>query len=707
MKDYDRDILQDLWKVRTSIHHIRDNHKQGRSLESKYLEGGGDRSTSPSPCHTPDLIKDVSFTDTLSSKAGSVQAPLHLTSDYHPSPPPPPPSSSPPSSSLVDTDKDQTSTVNDHKATNSSSGGDEGGAEYKSSDDNILEEFFGSTEFDRLNQLKLGLDFENVEGEASTTRDKSDQSASPSSISLGSTSISSSVVGTSSQLLQSHTNSEPSSQINGIEVDVVSEMQKLRLKLQESTIAELAELDRQFAPKYDLNADGNHSRQGSLDSSIPPAVSAQAVQSGRGHTRQYSLPIDPSTLPKSRVTPQPIPPQNYQLATGHHHHHNATTAPPQQPARSPLSFLNRATTYESSSLDRRSSSKSRSPTPPYLYAHVRQGSGGSGSSGSGTFSPPPLGPSVNAMSNYQYHPPSQANPAAGSSSSSYQQAPGSPTSPKSFNTPPPIRVSPSVNQPQYYSFRQSRSGSEPPQPPQQYKILGRMHSTEGAAPGNQSSAGAAHHRLPPRPSSGKVTGMSRVRNMVQQGGQVLPDTIQVSAAGGGGGGGGGGRVQGRPQSARTHYSTQVVKKKHSPEVKPTDNPQQLFHMRNGYPTATVGPAMYDRLQPGTSSSNNSTDFDQPELKSVVRGGYQKPYIKPKLEPRVSAPLRQNSSGNNSVPVHPEGEIQPYMTSGELAAQFKYTPFTENRFRTGSVGVGGPQTSARHVKQNSLPEQTWC
>ena len=54
LQTYDRDILQELWKIRTGIHEIREGHKQALTEENKDQDDtSSERSLSPSSLKQP------------------------------------------------------------------------------------------------------------------------------------------------------------------------------------------------------------------------------------------------------------------------------------------------------------------------------------------------------------------------------------------------------------------------------------------------------------------------------------------------------------------------------------------------------------------------------------------------------------------------------------------------------------------------------
>jgi len=119
LKNYDRDILKELWKVRTNIHEIREGHKEALDEEKKYLEdSSSERSTSPA-----------------SLQRSSVE----------------PPSLSPSPDSAKEANSSRFSTL-EMKPPNHLQ---------KEADDHVLESFFGVEQVDKLNKFKKSISVEN------------------------------------------------------------------------------------------------------------------------------------------------------------------------------------------------------------------------------------------------------------------------------------------------------------------------------------------------------------------------------------------------------------------------------------------------------------------------------------------------------------------------------------------------------------------
>lgn len=249
----------------------------------------------------------------------------------------------------------------------------------------MLEEFFGSDQLTKLNQLKTTLGEEdNFDGDQ------------PPEMELK-------LRGKEQKLkIPINPNFGPIDR-NRMSYDVASEMEQLRARIQERARIELEDLDKKYSPKlahpgFGLLESSNHSRQGSLDSSIPQSGSNPShppTTTATKHSRQASLPVffDTASVTTNITKKSPT----LQLKT---------------------------------QVEKSGEKEMLSPSPPLNYVHVRQTSGGSSSSfGSGTVSPPLIL----------------------SSSTSSQQRQQSGLMP--YSTPPLIR-SPQRNIPQFQSLRE-------------------------------------------------------------------------------------------------------------------------------------------------------------------------------------------------------------------------------------------------------------
>ena len=365
LQSYDRDILQELWRIRSNVHEIRDSQQRQLKEESKYLSTG-------------------SLSDTaseLSVSSSSLKRNISLGDQHSLSP-------SPDSLLHLKTSQLSTGSVNIVPPVHLQ----------KESDDQLLADFFGSEQVVKLNEFKktfIGQDDSSTAAGGDiieiTTSAPPPELPFTTRTNLG---ISSNPVLRSAPNLAKRSDDTVPLRVNGNggknrpPSDVVSEMQKLRLRLQATALQELADFDKQFSPLlvsqpssgFPTGGEGKagHTRQWSLDYTAKGNRYWQSSdhlappQMYGGHARQNSLPIDPNAV---------VANANYgmdrtSLTSG------AVQHPPR--TRSP-------TSYDSHSLERTRSPSSRSPTPPHPYGHARQSSLGSASSGSGTFSPPPPG----------------------------------------------------------------------------------------------------------------------------------------------------------------------------------------------------------------------------------------------------------------------------------------------------------------------------
>ncbi len=616
-------------------------------------------------------------------------------------------------------------------------------------DDQVLADFFGTFQLGKLNQLKKGFSVETEEENRTVAEDASAEGGSglnangASSTTLHASSSQPSVDGRPPGEVQGTANHEPVS-------DMVSEMQKLRMRLQEETRQELAAIDRQFSPKLfarqiprlghgrqssvdigsmrrsQLNpADGSglpqHAREGSLDSSIPNPVGGSLleasfegsrVHSSGSHARQSSLPVE--NIGSNKVS----------LPSGFQHGRVAARSP------SPRLISPGGTHYDSYSLERtRSPSRnSRSPTPPYVGGHFLQGSIGSSGGGGGNFSPPHALPST-VTTSYQPQP----------------QARVSPDRSSPYNTPPLSRA---VRVQQYHpqqNLRQAAvtSVAKPPPGP------GYSRVPSGGTVSSVGSQGNLSQQPPlPRSTSGglPVGGHGHVQQPRRvSGGSQLPPSAVVGSGNGLRGGVYGSldlkQSSNKPISnvrnglasvprhlpstgTTTHYSTSVIRgKKHKlpharsvGELPPASVGTQYDHLRGSGQMPS-----YDRL--GPQISNPKSELDQPEQRGLPRAVYRQqsasfvgkssrgPLPNPPLRngptPGI-APVSMTGRGYNGAPVYPEA-IEPYMTSASVKQQmhpFMYKPYSDKSRHSSSAtrhNVDKRPGSGNY----DMSEQTWC
>ena len=616
----------------------------------------------------------------------------------------------------------------------------------KDTDDHILESFFGTEQVDKLNQFKKSISVDSQEANQlqGNSNKKNPRPKIPVNPNLGhgfrpSLGLVSNKFSASSPLLPSPAvKRQYSSEKREVVGDVVSEMQKLRLRLQETTRQELAEIDRKYSPKLshqglfgsDLSGQGNHARQGSLDDSSQATSQPITVS----HVRYGSVPVDPSKLLNdTNFKASSISPHVSSERLGFHH--------------------------GSPSLERSRSSSSRSPTPPLQYGHIRQRSTGSVSSGNMSFSPPPVSGTISPLGfGFQYPPlPVQRQQ---SPPDMQQGGGGRAVSPKPFTIPPsPNRASPPVHnqQPPYpNSFKQplpTATGKPPP-------IPAKMHRSEisTAAQLNPPTGQPATRLSPPatqfnqpvpysnppvpqsvapphpgyqrKPRSSQTTGRMQSKS---RGDELQQNTGYQST---------GSLGSKRPSSARgrTHYSTDVIGRRRrsgdsnklplarSVDDIPKHQKEQPQEVRNGYPRTAADSPLYDRLMPPGSRSS-STSPDQSEQKNIPKthrsvvppSSNRMHRSPPPLQPLTAdttgvsrlanLPSAPNVFSNeNSAAVYPE-DIQPYMTSRQAKSQFVYTPFSQDSKTHGSIhsNLNSTSTSRKLDKNNPLTpaEQTWC
>ena len=626
----------------------------------------------------------------------------------------------------------------------------------KDTDDHILESFFGTEQVDKLNQFKKSISVDSQDANQLQGRDTSSKKNARPKIPLNpnlghgfrpSLANVSAKFSSSSPLLPSHAvRRQYSSEKKEAVGDVVSEMQKLRLRLQETTRQELAEIDRKYSPKLshqglfgsDLSVQGNHVRQGSLDGSSQ--VTSQPITVS--HVRYGSVPVDPSKL---------LNDTNFKASSISPH----------------VSSERLRFHQDSTSFERPRSSSSRSPTPPLQYGHIRQRSSGSVSSGSMSFSPPPVSGTVSPLGFSFQYPPSPAQRQQQSPTDMQQGGSGRAVSPKQFPVPPsPNRAPPPVynQQPSYpNSFKQplpTATGKPPPIPAKMHRgersPAAQLSSSTGQlnqpatrmnppatqlnqpVPYSNPLASQSNHSVVPphpgyqrKPHGSQTTGRmqsNKIRGDVSQQNANYPSTGSLGSKRPGSGGGRGSTV---------HYSTDVVGRRRRggdgnklPLARSVDNiakhqKEQPQEVRNGYPRTSGDSPIYDRLMPPGSRSS-STSPDQPEQKSMPRTQgsvvppssnriYRSPSPRqppnahnPNLPQVVAAP--NVFSNENSAAVYPE-DIQPYMTSKQAKAQFVYTPFSQDSKKHGSIqsSLNSTSTSRKLDKNNPLTpaEQTWC
>lgn len=748
LKDYDRDILNELWKIRSGIQDIQKAHKQSEEVENKYLDVSiPDRSPSPEEIPQDDNTEDkeaymLPQRKYVSAKKSSPKALPGPAQSHTPIECTPPPSEQPMPPSQRCNTLDLMRTAPSH---------------LMPTDDQLLEEFFGHDQVDKLNRFKKSLEDEKTKKE----EDERQYEA------LLRKNV--------QQKLQIPVN--PNRKSARYSYDVASEMEQLRARLHETAFKELEEFDKKFSPKLirpgisSASGEPSHSRQGSLDSSYPlqHSMGHSPQLAEAQHRRDYSLPVymDPS----SAGSPQ-----------------SGSSCSSPFTTRSATQFLqrNQGGWARGELID----SNLRSPSPPLQYNHIRQLSGGSNSSGSGTFSPPPNPVAVTSSTTKQ--PSSLLSgggaalsynmPRYGGSGGALNRYQNYDQASKLSNTSALANRSPNPNSPHFHSVKQLRNQHQQQLPSLMRTgssgnaeiggigggsgmvsigtnlSLKRNSSEEGVSVGNgATNTGLVtigsltrkpkiSHNSPMAGTNTATTSgtasssVNRMRSVISSQ-QVLPN--QASN----------GIVARRPEAttqpaSQPHYSTSVIKKRRSnpsPDHGSVDRRSSGENFqtsdrqsRNGYPagsgfqmlTANVN---YNNL----GSSGSDVGVLLPEQKSVSKGAQQgrvmapheripdsprmtrKPLIQKKSSGVATSTAVANSSPQNSTivqqqlsavmqksesldlndsSVYPEN-IQPYMSSSDVKAQmryYKYTPYTD-----------GAKAGGRVDTSSTNPESTWC
>ena len=290
LRHCDKEILQDLWKVRTGIHEIREIHRKQLEAEQKFVDAN---------FSTPHGHRQLRRTSRGPSE--SPTSPI--------SPLSPPPSITRLSASAFNLKDPAAGTAN-------------------SSDSNVLENFFGSNNMSKLNAVL----WQSTDSLARTPQRKSQSTDKLLSANLPplpekkrrsiSRSPKNSLVHASTPDMSSlRGNNEGMS-------DIGVEMKKLRMRLRETANQTVAEIEEKFSPTFNRLTlgpaidllpnhapyDSSHSHQGSLDSFPSPVPSEGRVGgSPSGHGRQRSLPasVIGQTKPHSQSawSPQHSPSQ--------------------------------------------------------------------------------------------------------------------------------------------------------------------------------------------------------------------------------------------------------------------------------------------------------------------------------------------------------------------------------------------------------------
>lgn len=536
----------------------------------------------------------------------------------------------------------------------------------KNSDDKLLEDFFGSEELTKLDIFKKQTSVDNLHANKKTAGGMFPGISMPNISTTPSNHSSHSYTnqGQGQVKLRLKTNA---SDANRMSYDVCSEMEKLRMRLQETTLHELAEFDRKYSPKFyhtgilgGLNMkDGNHSRQGSLDSSIPaqptePPPQLKSIAGGHGHTRQHSLPVDPNyfrKLQQQNRSNENLSP--YGGAGGASHSGSSLTG---------------------------KASNDQSPTIPY-FGHVRQISGGSMSSESGTFSPP-LTPSTIQLIEYN------ASPSLGKGSSHGHTKPSKPPGMARY----PSSDSPvsSVNK---TNSRPSSASTRPPPPEGNGRTdTSRVRSSSTAQP-HYSTYALKRNK---KGSFDQKNSLQSVQQQQQQ---------QVGIGRGGVRKYGGYEdkqwsANGKPSG--TYHHDPSSRRSFGEDV--TDDAARNAPISHGITRYTkFSPPRMEGALPASPKMTRVAD-KRANILTSSDSHQANPHSK-LLVTKVSD--HSNSIGRNGPSVHPD-DIRPYMTSSHVKSQmqgvnFAYTPFTNQQKPKSTISGRG---DAPKLTKKPNYEQTW-
>ena len=596
------------------------------------------------------------------------------------------------------------------------------------SDEQLLEEFFGSDQVEKLNQFKKSLDDEKTKKEEA---EKEYEAVLRRNV---------------GKKLQIPVN--PNRQSSRYSCDVVTEMEQLRARLHETAFKELEEFDKKFSPKLlrpginPASGEASHSHQGSLDSSFPPNPLLNSPQLLQGHRREFSLPAY-MELP--------------------------TSGSPQSASGNSSPFASRSATQllktqVGDQVTVSTENDVRSPTPPFQYGHIRQLSAGSTSSGSGTFSPPPASTTV---------PPTSHQLSSGTSSTTggglshnmprYGGNGGVPNRYQHYNQASKLSTTnggsspsqqathvPNPSSSHFHSLKLQQSQQQ-----ESHHSVRRMASTGGGSGGGVGpglvtlgtnlspprnmdsrggsglvSIGSLTRNSSGRPGSSGHSGsttnnssLNRIRNAVPiSSQQVLPNPATNGVAL---------RRHDSGGTTQPHYSTAVIKKRKSnpspentgrrPSVEDTPT-IEIQTESNGHPSSCT------TILDHNLTSSGSEVFPQPgEQIGISMSSQQQrlmaPYERISNSPKMTRkPMMKTVSAGSAVPgssqnqsvsqpslmlmksacnLHerngPSMSIEPYMSSNDVKTQMKYYKYTPY--------IDGNGTNPA-TRQES-PESTWC
>lgn len=606
----------------------------------------------------------------------------------------------------------------------------------KSNDDMVLEDFFGTEQLTRLDMFKKQISVENVamahqdENAGGKGLPKIPEKG-PEDFMAGDKEQ------TFAELFSGSTSSQPPvklrlakncvSDANRISYDVASEMEALRARLQQTTKQELEEFDRKYSPKLhhsvaaELEGGNNHSRQGSLDSSLPQEAATpplSRLQVGSGHSRQHSLPIDPKFL-------RQLQQQQQHQNQPNENSHNLVAL--QKTGWSPLS-------KSATSVER----EGRSPTPPMLHGHIRQVSGGSMSSEGGTFSPPltpnsPLTPQEGHFQVQHQQYPQYTHPQASSSSSVRPPKGGGMIPPsqqfKQNSKPPGMARIPSDSKSSKFSdYNRHQSGSSNSlnrSSPEGVEGQGQVNGNRSRTSSNTSQT---HYSTAVVKRGGSKRGGSKRGSLEiipppsmphppqQPQGMVVMGVVNT----GGMGGKGAYRYDERVPNGRPKAYEQPKRRSYG-EHGGADMEVQNFARASSAGGMGVGVGMrFAQLSPPRIENYHASPklSRLPDRRSTVSAADNRQNVSASNNPLALTKLqvRSGETANTRRVGSSQEDIEPYMTSSHIKSQiqnlnFSYTPFsqTQGAPRDGSrantvVAADAPRMGKQPAGRGSV--NTW-
>ena len=508
------------------------------------------------------------------------------------------------------------------------------------SDDQLLKDFFGSDQVDKLNLFKKSLEDDKTRKEE---EEKQYEALLRKNV---------------QQKLQIPVN--PNRKSARYSCDVASEMEQLRARLHETAFKELEEFDKKYSPKLlhpgvnPASGESSHSRQGSLDSSYPShlAVGSSPQLMQAHHKRDYSLPVymDP-------------------LSTGSPQSGSSNSSP--FTSRSATQLLRNQGGGGGGDLN------DRSPTPPFQYGHIRQLSAGSTSSGSGTFSPPP-----NAMVTSPTTKQSSPSFAGGSSGGGGGGAGGLALS---YNMPRYGGSGGALNRYQNYDQASKHSGSSAPAGRAPNPKSSQFHSLK------QSHAQQPQHLVLKRTGSSGVTGGGGIGSGGGGGASGLVTigtnlSLTRPSSGGGvssKGGTSGGGVSGAGGGATTGLVAFGSLKKNS-TTNNSSNSSSLNRIRNAVPLTS------QQVLPNPAS--NGVVVRRPEATTSNQPHYSTAVIKKR---------RSNPSPDGTGSRRSSGEDFQGLPTSTSNSELLEGRHHHHQSRNGYPGSGGAQMLSANMNHNNL------